>query len=480
MSADFKLARLRSLGLECEDQQLLREYSLGKLIEFLLPHQPSEEMVAAKLDQLRKSGAVSTENEDIAREILTQNGANLVEASEILTTICLPNSPPVNKQLSSRSSSSVDGSYVGVVIDPGSMFTKIGYADEAIPHTAFPTVVGKLKNRISYLPEYFVGDKAWTMHKCRAVNLSFPIQRGLYTNWDSMEKVLEHSLTNALKVDPKLHPVLCSEDPFNTKANRERMAQIMFESFEVPGFYLANCAALALLTEQSKTGLVLSSGDGVTHAIPIHEGRIVSKGVKTVDYGGKDLSEYLRTTLLAEVTRNLWEGEAALREARNIKETLCYVAPEFPPAEIERNTLYQVSDCTRLDLGDIVVRCPEALFDAKVLAHQGFEIHKLVFNAIITCDPTIWKDLFGNIVLSGGNTLFPGIEVRLKRELEKLAGQNPNTTNMKIHIVTPPNRLHSVWTGGAHLASQHNFREMYMTIEEYNELGPSMIHQKCL
>ncbi|XP_046330789.2 actin-1-like [Haliotis rufescens] len=364
-----------------------------------------------------------------------------------------------------------------VVIDNGSSLCKAGFASDNEPKVVFPEVVGRLRYQ-GYMAGFgqkdtYVGGEA--ISKGGILTLNYPVPHGIVTKWEDMEEIWRHMFDNELHVAPEEHPVLLTEAPLNPMVNRERMAQMMFETFNVPSIYVGVQAALSLHASGRTTGLVLDSGAGVTHAVPISEGKIVTPGIIRLDYAGADVTSYLMKLL----TKGGFSfTTTAEREITNdLKKKLLYIALDFEQeraaSSISLEKTFELPSGEIITVGTERFCSPELLFKPSIIGASQDGIHKATYDSIMKCDADIRKDLYANIILSGGNTKFPGMAERMQKEMTALA---PSTMN--INIITPPERQYSTWLGGSILASKSNFKDMSISRQEYYESGPSILHTK--
>jgi actin len=333
--------------------------------------------------------------------------------------------------------------------------------------------------------QLFIGEEA--QRKRGVLKLTYPLEHGIVEDWGDMERVWHHTFYNELKVRPEEHPVLLTEAPLNPKANREKMTQIMFETFRVPALYVAVQAVLSLYSSGRTTGVVMDSGDGVSHVVPVYEGHTNPHAVMRINLAGRDLTKYL-SDLLMERGINLISS-AELQIVRTIKEELCYVAYDFDAetdaatnrAKKARTTMassdgdktFELPDGSMISIGTERFRCPELLFNPAIIGKEFKGIHEMTAECISRCDIDIRKELYSNIVLSGGTSTFPGLCERMLKELVAL---NPRT---KVKVVAPPDRKFSVWMGGSILSSLTVFKQMWISQDEYNDHGPPIVHKKC-
>jgi len=263
-----------------------------------------------------------------------------------------------------------------------------------------------------------------------------------------------------------------TEAPLNPRRNREKSAEIFFETLNAPALFLSMQAVLSLYATGRTTGVVLDAGDGVTHAVPIYEGFALPHSIMRVDIAGRDVTRYLRFLLRKEGINFRTSSEFEI--VRTIKERECYLSTN--PTKDENNEsgrIFRLPDGSQLDIGNARFRAPEVLFRPDLVGEECESLHEVLLFAIQKSDTDLRKILYQNIVLSGGSTLFKGFGDRLLSEVRKLAPKD-----IKIKISAPQERLYSTWIGGSILASLDTFKKMWVSKKEFEEEGQRAIHRK--
>lgn len=363
-----------------------------------------------------------------------------------------------------------------IVIDNGSGVIKAGFAGDQIPKYHFPNFVGRPKHvRVmagALEGDIFIGPKA-EEHR-GLLNIRYPMEHGVVKDWNDMERIWQYIYSkDQLQTFSEEHPVLLTEAPLNPRRNREKAAEIFFETFNVPALFISMQAVLSLYATGRTTGVVLDAGDGVSHSVPIYEGFAMPHSIMRTDIAGRDVTAFLRLLLRKEGFN--FHSSSELEIVRSIKERVCYLALDPRKEEsIEGERIqFVLPDGSMLEVGPARFRAPELLFRPDLVGEECEGIHEVLAFAIQKSDMDLRRVLYSNIVLSGGSTLFKGFGDRLLSEVKKLAPKD-----IKIRISAPQERLYSTWIGGSILASLDTFKKMWVSKKEYDDEGSRAIHRK--
>jgi len=393
-----------------------------------------------------------------------------------------------------------------IIIDVGSGFTKAGFAGDEEPTCFFLTVIGRPRYPSALLgPRYksiYVGEEALKLKG--VLRITYPLEHGIVRDWEGFERVVRFAFEECLKVDPSKHPVLLTEAPLNPRHVRERMAEIMFETFNVPKLYVGMQALLAAYFADKMTGLIVDMGDGVCHAVPIYQGYVLNHAIQRTNVGGRDITNYLARLLM--YYRGVSLTTTAEKEiVRDIKEKCCYVSlnPEAELAAITGETervreyyagappaaetgataavskpepvTYTLPDGSSVTLLEERFLAPEVLFTPALIGRDELGVHEMVFEAIMACDVDVRRDMAENIVLTGGTSLFPGLKERLELELNRMLKEAG--INLTVSISLPKRRQFAVWMGASRLAALPEFQRSWIERSEYEREGPRIVHR---
>lgn len=373
--------------------------------------------------------------------------------------------------------------------DNGTGFVKCGFAGSNFPAHIFPSLVGRpiLRSQAKIgnitLKDVHVGDEASQLRAMLEVN--YPMDNGIVRNWDDMKLVWEHTWEK-LGIDPANSKVLLTEPPMNPSKNRERLIEEMFETYGFQGVYVAVQAVLTLYAQGLLTGVVIDSGDGVTHIVPVYEGFALPHLTRRLDIAGRDITKYMIKLLLAR--GYAFNQSADFETVRLMKEQLCYVGYDVGIEQKLANETtvlvetYTLPDGREIKVGGERFGGPEALFQPHLINVESPGVAELLFNCINAADIDTRPEFYKHIVLSGGSTMYPGLPSRLEREIKQLylervlKGDTSRLAKFKIRIEDPPRRKHMVFLGGAVLADIIKDKEdVWISKAEYDEQGVKVL-----
>ncbi|KAL8823489.1 MAG: hypothetical protein Q9170_008358 [Blastenia crenularia] len=425
-----------------------------------------------------------------------------------------------------------------IVMDNGTGFSKLGFAGNDAPSFVFPTAIATkggvgaaggsgsgrpaVASKPSYLTggsgmggnlsakrgtedlDFFIGNEALNAAAGPGYGINYPVRHGQVENWDHMERFWSNSIFKYLRVEPEDHYFLLTEPPLNPPENRENTAEIMFESFNCAGLYIAVQAVLALaaswtsakVADRSLTGIVVDSGDGVTHVIPVAEGYVIGSSIKSIPIAGRDITYFVQSLL-----RDRGEADSSLKTAEKVKEEYCYVCPDMvkefsrfdrEPDRFLKHTVTQPNGrSVTVDVGYERFLAPEIFFNPEIYSSDFLTPLPTVVDGVIQSSPIdVRRGLYKNIVLSGGSTLYKDFGRRLQRDIRHLVDARLRASEARsggaksggldVQVVTHKRQKHGPWFGGSLLGQTPEFRSYCHTKAEYDEIGPSIVRRFAL
>ena len=421
-----------------------------------------------------------------------------------------------------------------VVIDNGTGFTKMGYAGNLDPDFVFPTAIADLAKKSSLSVStkndeynYYIGDEAVRIAaESQNHTLFYPMQKGIVENWDMMEKYWHQSIYNYLKCDPQEHYFVLTEPPMNPPENRENVAEIFFETFNVPGLYIGVQAVFALMgcnstfdqnssteldglisEDQRKaiselTGVVVDSGDGVTHVVPICDGYVLGSNIKHIPIAGRSITKFMEQ-MIRERAEPI-KTEDLYLATMDLKEKHGYVADDLLEEYAKFDTKQENEETKKpkqsksfkkfkgtgkisgqeynIRVGYELFLGPESFFSPEIIdKNWKMSLDETIDNTIQQCPIDYRRKLYSNIVMSGGSTQFKNfdkrlmksLQVRVNDRLKKNATEDFKPKPINVCVTNNLAQKHVVWLGGSTLASKNDFGRIVHTREEYLEKGPT-------
>ncbi|KAI6653496.1 hypothetical protein LOD99_3392 [Oopsacas minuta] len=341
----------------------------------------------------------------------------------------------------------MESGYSTVIIDTGTSTIKAGLSSDMYPRVEIPTQT----------PEDYANEQARPI-----------MERGIVTNWKRLEDVWSNVIYDKLGVkSPGEVLIYLTERVLNPKANREKMLQIMMEEFQFGVVSFNRNTTCSMIGSGRLSGTTLELGGGISSVVPIYDGYALPHAVQCLDVAGDDITEYLMSMLHQS-------GTSINRDiARNIKESTAYVSTD---PEIDNSLLpniYTLPDGRVVSISTERYKCVEPIFDPSLLGLKGPGIHQLIAGTYKRLESN--NPYFRNLILSGGSSLFPGLQERLHRELASTL-----QPTIKPSYTILPYRKHLAFYGACIITSMSNFllSQNTFSMAEYEESGPSLVHRK--
>ncbi len=323
------------------------------------------------------------------------------------------------------------------------------------------------------------------------LELRHPLEHGIIKDWQDMEHLWDYTFNEKLHIDPTERRIVLTEAPMNPKRNREKMVEMMMENYGFQGCYVEYQAKLCLYAQGLSSGVVVDSGDGVTHIVPVSEGYVLQHLIKRIDVAGRDITRYLIKLLLHR--GYAFNSTADFETVREIKEKLCYTASDWELEKklaLETTSLvesYNLPDGRSINIAQERFEAPEVLFQPDLIDVESPGMADALFNVIQSADMDIRAQMYEHIILSGGSSMFPGLPYRLKRDLKAkyidkvLKGRDDlyERVPFKMNIEDPPHRKHFVFNGAAVLGQvMADKPEFWISKAEWEEEGPNVVWRK--
>ncbi|XP_057276722.1 actin-like protein 7A [Pezoporus wallicus] len=360
-----------------------------------------------------------------------------------------------------------------LVVDTGMGHFKCGFAGDLWPLSVVSPTFGKTTWEAgSNQRETFVGKELQNSSISSA--RTNPVRHGTVVDWNSVRDILKCIFKVEMKIQPEDHAVLMSVPPLCSTTDKGKYAEMLFEGLHMPAIHLAYQSHLSMYSYGKTSALVVESGHGVSHVVPIYEGYILHSITGKVDYAGSDITCYLMK-LLNESGNAFTEHQ--LNTIQDLKEKCCYTSLDLKhdlslPVE-KQQVDYKLPDGHFITVGKERFLCAEALFKPELSGSQQQGLSQLTLACLSKCSADIISKMLGNVLLCGGSTMMEGFAERFQKELAMMF---PCDSPI---IATSPQRKFAVWIGGSILASLNSFQDLWVHRYEYEEHGSTCIFRKC-
>ena len=364
-----------------------------------------------------------------------------------------------------------------IIVDIGTSMIKAGLSGQEKPSLVFPNYFGEMKYSKS-LDSWKDDDKKEIIgNDCNkylgVIKLRYPLSHGIFDDPKDITPIFDYIYNNLDMsiTEIKEHPVLITDPLLNPQENRKNIAKILFDNYKIEQLFFASQPILSLFSTSSTSGAVLESGDGVTQSCIIYEGYSIPGSNKRINLGGREVTEYLQY-LLNRKGYDLKNSDG-FQITKKIKEELCETyADEGNSIE---NVNYTLPDDSVIEIGEERRLAPEILFNPLLREYEYPGLPEILSESINKTNVDLKLQLYGSILLSGGNTNIKGMKERIYKEIKKLAPKNA-----KIRLHTPSNPENCSWIGGNIISSLEIAKKMWISVKEWMEKGEYIINIRTI
>ena len=376
-----------------------------------------------------------------------------------------------------------------IIIDLGSSEIKAGFSGEDKPSLIFKSFIGEPKYKDVFSSIYkenkeikqYIGEDC--LKNIGLLKLHNPIKHGILVNEQEIIPLFNHIYSKlGINTDERReHPLIITEPLLNPYSNREKIANSLFDYIGIPSIFFASQPILSLFSTSATTGIILESGEGVSQSCIIYEGYSLPNTYERYDFGGGDVTEYLKLAMKKKGYQLFNSNEYRL--ISDMKEKYCFFLPQKYNLNIEnvkkalnsKKINYYLPDGTRVTLGDERILASEILFNPELIGKEYLGLSDIIFSSINKAEIQLRPKAFENIVLSGGNVLMRGLEDKMKEDII-----NKCNKIVKINVSTVKEPQISCWVGGNIISSIDIFKKISVSKTEWEEKGSKILHVKTI
>lgn len=371
-----------------------------------------------------------------------------------------------------------------IIIDFGSSEVKAGFkTDDSTPQIRFPSYIGEPKynkilrvlNRNNFeSTEQFIGDECELY--LGIVKLRYPIRHGSFDNEKNISLFLNHIFSKLKLSEEKIsqHPLLIAEPILNPKENREKIATLLFEKYDVPSLIFANQPSLSLFSFSDTTGVVLESGDGVSQICSILNGCAIPSSFIRSDFGGEDVTKYLQKLLKLKGHDFISDTEKLL--LHEIKKKYLQITIEGKKDDTIPSK-YNLPDLNVITIDTEKTMASKVLLKPSLVGKDYLGLHQMIAACIEKVDFELRESLYPSIKLTGGNSCIKGLSEVLHTKIREIFPKN--NTKIKIKSISP-NYMSTIscWNGGKIIAGLGIFKDLLISKKDWEEKGNDILHKQ--